>query len=113
MTSELYKYPAEKLAAARRILMAPHPKGEADSFAHAFLECEHGLRDIRLEDIDDSARSWLRTIKQAMDTSGIDDTQGRGRSFVKAENLSIEEKSQFSSAIDELADWFNEKIMGL
>jgi hypothetical protein len=39
MTSAKYRYPAEKLAAARRILMLPHPKGEADSLGVAFLEC--------------------------------------------------------------------------
>lgn len=113
MASEHNKYPAEKLAAARRILKAPHPNGEADSFAHAFHECDLGLRDMRAEDLDDSARSWLRTIKQAMDTTGIDDPQGRGRWFVKAEKLSIEEKSRFSSAVDELADWFHERFVGL
>lgn len=78
MTSQLYAYPAEKLAAARRMLMAPHPKGEADSFGHAFHECELGLRDVRPDDLDDSARSWVRTIRQAMDTTGIDDPQGQG-----------------------------------
>ncbi len=112
MTSGHYAYPSEKLAAARRILMAPHPKGEADAFGHAFHECSLGLRDVRPDDLDDNARSWLRTIRETMDTTGIDDPQGRGTWFIKAERLSIDQKSPFSSAVDELAHWFHERFMG-
>lgn len=112
MTSGHYGYPAEKFRTARRILMAPHPNGEADSFARAFHECDLGLRDVCSDDLDDNARSWVRTIRQTMDTTGIDDPQGRGKWFIKAERLSIEEKSRFSSAVDELADWFHGRFMG-
>lgn len=48
-----------------------------------------------------------------MDTKGIDDPNGRGTWYVKAEELSIEEKYEFSSAVDQLASWFNAKFMGL
>ena len=111
MTSGSYAYPSEKLAAARRTLMAPHPKGEADSFGFAFHECSLGLRDVRLEDLDDNARSWVEIIRETMDTTGIEDPQRRGAWFIKAERLSIEEKSRFSSAVDELAFWFHERFM--
>jgi hypothetical protein len=112
MISEHYSYPAEKLTAARRMLMAPHPKGEADAFAHAFHECDLGLRHVRPDDLDDTARSWVQTIRQTMDTTGISDPQGRGTWFLKAERLSVEEKYRFSSAVDELAHWFHERFMG-
>ncbi len=111
MDSGRYAYPAEKLAAARRILMAPHPKGEADSFGHSFFECDLGLRDVRPADLDDSAQSWVSTIRRLMDTTGIDDPQGRGTSFLKAERLSIDDKYQFSKAVYEVADWFHERFM--
>lgn len=112
MNTAKYRYPAEKLTAARGILMAPHPQGEAKSFSRAFLECDLGLRDMSVDDLDDSARSWVQTIKQTMDTAGIDDPNGCGKWFVKAEQLSIEEKYSYSSAVDELAEWFQEKFAG-
>ena len=112
MASERYGYPAEKLSAARRILMAPHPEGEAVSFGHAFLECEHGLRHMRPEDLDDNARHWVSTIREIMDTAGVVDPHRRGTAFVKAERLSIEDKHRFSAAVDELAHWFHDRFMG-
>jgi hypothetical protein len=73
-----YAYGSEKLAAARRGLMAPHPAGEATSYAGAFHECMLGLKDMRDEDLDDSARRWISTIRRISDTAGVDDPTGRG-----------------------------------
>ena len=112
MNTAKYRYPAAKLAAARGLLTAPHPQGEAESFSRAFLECDLGLRDMPVDDLDDSARSWVQTIKQTMDTSSHDDANGRDKWFVKAEQLSSEEKHSYSSAVDELAEWFQEKFTG-
>lgn len=112
MIQTSYKYAAEKLAAARRALMAPHPDGEADSFGHAFLECDFGIRDVQLDKLDDNARTLIATIRRLMDTTGIDDPQDRGTWFLKAERLNVDDKCQFSRAIDELADWFHERFMG-
>jgi hypothetical protein len=106
-----YKYSAEKFAAARRHLMAPHPKGEADSFRAAFLECNLGLKDFRTEDLDDDARRWVSTIRELMDTTGIDDPQQRGTWILKAEQLTVEEKYSFGTAVDELAHWFHRRFM--
>lgn len=78
MNTAKYKYPAEKFAAARLILMAPHPKGEADSFGRAFIECGYGLDNLSIDDLNDYARSLVQTVKQTMDTTGIDDPNGRG-----------------------------------
>ena len=112
MISTSYRYAAEKLAAARRALMAPHPDGEADSFGHAFHECDFGLHDMQFDKLDDNARSWVMTIRETMNTTGIDDPQDRGTWFLKAERLSADDKCRFSRAVDELADWFHERFMG-
>ncbi len=112
MTTGKYVYPAEKLADARRILMIPHPQGEAQDIVPAFFECSLGLSNICDADLDDDAQSWVRTIRQMMDMTGIDEgPQEREKCFLKAEKLNIDEKSQFSSAVDELADWFHEQSM--
>ncbi len=112
MIQDRYRYPAEKFGDARRILMAPHPSGEADSFTAAFHECDLGLSDVRLDDLDDNARSWVSTIRRIMDTTGIDDPRGQGTKFRKAERLSDDEKYRFSRAVDDLAHWFHERFMG-
>lgn len=102
-----YAYPSEKLSVARRSLMLPHPRGEAESIAGAFEECSHGLHDLRNEDLDDNARRWVATIKELMDTSGIQDPSGRGTFVIKAERLTEEQKFELSRVIDELAHWFD------
>lgn len=107
-----FRYPAEKLSAARRMLMPPHPRGLAASFAAAFHECSLGLRDITPSDLDDSARSWLTTITDTMNTEALSDPTGRGTWTVKAERLTDHEQSQFSSALNELADWFERHFHG-
>jgi hypothetical protein len=40
---EAFHYPAEKLNQARSSLMAPHPNGEAASYASAFEFCGRAL----------------------------------------------------------------------
>jgi hypothetical protein len=112
MIENHYGYPAGRFYGARRALMAPHPRGEDYSFGLAFGECHHGFGSIRDEHLDDDARRWVRTIRETMNTDGIEDPQGRGTWFLKAERLTLEEKSRFSSAVDELAHWFRERFMG-
>lgn len=112
MINNKYRYAAEKLSAARWTLMAPHPQGEASSFAAAFHECMLGLRDLRPEDLDDSARLWLATIERTMDTTGIEDPSGPGTWTIKAERLSVDERLEFSSAVDGLADWLGHRFWG-
>lgn len=108
-----YSYATEKLSAARRALMLPHPEGEAQSIAHAFHECSLGLQDIRVDDLDsDSAQSWVAKIRELMDTSGIEDQSGRGTWFSKADQLTVNEKLELSRVVDELAHWFEKKFWG-
>jgi hypothetical protein len=78
----------------------------------AFHECHLGLRDLRSDDLDDRARSWVSTITRLMDTAGIDGPHSRGTWLLKAESLSIDETSEFSQAVDSLADWFHRRFMG-
>lgn len=103
-----FMYAAEKLDAARRSLMLPHPRGEAQSLANAFHECMLGLGGVRLDDLDENARSWLRTIRETSDTEGIEDPTGqKGTWYIKAERLKDDEKQAFAHAVDELSHWFD------
>ena len=90
--------------------MAPHPRGEAASYAGASHECMLGLKDLRPKDLDDNARSWVATIERTIDATGIEDRSGRGTWTIKTEGLSIEEKQQFSDAVDELAHWLDHRF---
>lgn len=108
----VYGYAWEKLAAARRALMAPHPGGEARAFAGAFHECLLGLQRIPWDELDRDARAWADTIKRATDTTGIEDPLGRGTWEIKAEQLSEAERAAFSRAVDDLADWLRSHYHG-
>ena len=102
-----FSYQSEKLSAARKSLMLPHPQGEARGVANAFQECMHAFHDLRQELLDDDARRWVRTIQDFMDTAGIDDAAGRGTFLVKAEQLTADDLFELSRAVDELAYWFD------
>ena len=103
-------YPAEKLAGARRILMAPHPHGESGSFASAFHECHICMSQLDLIE-DEQACVWIDTIRKTIDTSGLEeDPKDIGLWGVKAEQLTVEEKSAFSDALDELAHWVHDEF---
>jgi hypothetical protein len=107
-------YPAEKFSAARRMLLLPHPSGEAQSLASAFHECLRGLDRIPRDDLDANARAWVGTVERTMDDTGIEDPDGeRGTWFVKAQGLTDQEKQQFSDAVDHLASWFDHHFYGL
>jgi len=107
-----FMYQAEKLSAAMRSLMLPHPQGEAESIMHAFHNCSLGFHDLHDKDLDDNARSWVATIKELMDTTGIDDPMGRGTWLIKAERLTEDQRCELSNAVDELAHWFDRKFWG-
>ena len=105
-----FSYQAEKFSAARRSLMLPHVKGEAQSIASAFHECSLGLLDLPTDDLDEYVRDWLNQLKDLMDTSGIDDTSGLGNWALKAEQMTADQKFELSRVIDELADWFEREF---
>ena len=109
MTIMKYMYPAEKLNQARRTLMAPHPEGETASFADAFGLCSACSKGLDQVD-DELARDWIKAIRKIMETSGLDDPERRGLYVVRAEHLTLDEKSAFSRIVDELASWLNRRV---
>ena len=106
-----FRYPAEKFAAARRALMLPHPKGEAESIVLAFHECELGLMKLPLDELDQNARSWVQTLRELMSTDVIPATSG-GTWSAKAERLTEDERAMLSEVVDELAHWFRRNREG-
>jgi hypothetical protein len=104
-----YMYQAEKLSAARRALMLPHSRSEADSIGYAFHELSLAFHRMDESGLDDNARGWVRTLKEMMDTTGIEDEAGRGTAFVKAEGFTVDQKIELSRTVDELAHWFERR----
>ena len=104
---EQYKYSSEKFSVARRSLMLPQPRGEAESIASAFHEISLGLHNLDEGGLDEAARTWVEKIKKLMDTTGIDDPAGRGQWLIKAEQLKEDQKFELSRVLGELAHWFD------
>lgn len=105
-----FDYQAEKLSQARSSLMAPLTLGEAHAFYSAFDFCGRAFHDFDLSKLDDSARGWADTILRFMDTSGLQDPAGRGLWLVRAEAMTVDERREFSNAVDELASWFDREF---
>lgn len=102
-----FGYQWEKLANARRCLMLPHWRGEEEDIAAAFADCQlafHEFDEGRVEY--EPAREWIRKIKGFMDTAGLQDTTGQGLWLEKALRMTNDQRSEFSSCVDELAHWF-------
>ena len=89
--------------------MLPHPKGEAASIANAFAECAAGISKVDPADLDDYARELLTKLNALIDPVGLRDPADRGMYTIKAEKLSIEQRRELSSIVDELASWFDLK----
>jgi len=54
-----YKYPEEKFSQARRHLMLPPRGKKALAISQACSECELGLHDLLLDDLDNTARGHI------------------------------------------------------
>ncbi|MEE8288098.1 MAG: hypothetical protein V3R25_01650 [Nitrosomonadaceae bacterium] len=104
-----YTYASEKFATARRSLMLPHPDGDTKSIADAFSECFLSLRTFNHDDLDDGAKTSLRKLEELMGTTGLDDPLHRGLYTIKAERLSLDQKTELSKEVDYLATWFDEQ----
>ena len=87
--------------------MLPHPKGEADSIARAFHECSLGLQDLPRDGLDENARSWVARLEELMNTDGLEDPLDQGLWAVKADALTVGEKTELSNVVDSLAYWFD------
>jgi hypothetical protein len=105
MANMKFRYPSEKLLDARRSLMLPHPEGEAQSIADAFSICRRGFDHLNPDDLDDDARRWFTKLGELMDTSGVQDPEGRGTFVVKASGFSLEQRRELSDAVDQLTEW--------
>ena len=99
-------YQSEKFTQARRNLMLPHPKGEAAAIAHAFLEVDLALHSFDESSLDQYARTRVTRLRQLMDTSSMPHGSETGAWQAKAKGFSVDERSEVSSLIDELASWF-------
>ncbi|MEZ4271723.1 MAG: hypothetical protein R3C68_09920 [Myxococcota bacterium] len=92
-------------------MMAPHPRGEAESVAAAFELCGRAFHQFDVATIDDDdARDWVFAIQGFMDTDGFEDPSDRGLWTVKAEQLTVDEKLELSRTVDELASWFDREF---
>jgi hypothetical protein len=110
---ERYNYAAEKLNAARHNLMLPHPLGEEQSLVGAFHECMLGLEDMDAELFDDNAKRWVRIIRETSDADKLkEDKPDEGTWMAKARRLKVEQKQEFSNAVDELAHWLDDASRG-
>ena len=102
-----YGYQSEKLSAARRSLMLPHPQGIEASIASAFHACALAFHEFDASGLNDDARSWIAKIKEFMDTTNISDTSGAGTWTIRARALTTDDQLELSRVVDELAHWFD------
>lgn len=112
MTKDCFSYQSEKLSQARSALMAPHPWGEEISFAEAFDYCTRAFEDFDVTRVKDkNASRWIETIKRLKDTTNVQDPASDGKGIQRARAMDLEEKREFSEAVDELAHWFKRQLL--
>jgi truncated hemoglobin YjbI len=90
--------------------MLPFHEGEAAAIANAFHLCSRALEELRLnkKKLDqENVQAWIDVIEKTMDTTGLEDPTGSGLWYIRAQALTTEQKSAFSDAVHELADWFH------
>lgn len=111
MVKDRFDYQGEKLSLARSSLMAPHEMGEEHSYAAAFHACSLAFHQFDVSRVkNDDAVRWIETIKRLMDTSGVEDPTGEGTWVHRARQMTLEERREFSNAVDELASFFNREF---
>lgn len=92
--------------------MAPHPNGEEQSFIDAVTNCKQAFKFFGFDNLvtrveDEDARRWLKTIKGFTDNIDAQHSREDKVQYIRA--MDIGEKSEFSTAVDELASWFDGK----
>jgi hypothetical protein len=94
--------------------MLPFYDGEDGALANAFHLCSRALEGFRLDrsKLANEAKvlDWIRVIEETMNTDGLADPASIGTWRVKARSLTVEEKSAFSTAVDELASWLDMQL---
>ncbi|MEG4409235.1 hypothetical protein [Microcoleus sp. MON2_D5] len=108
MTKYSFANQADRFSRARTELMTPHRDGEEKSFIEARIQCRQAFQDFDETQVDDeSARGWIKTIRRFIaKTSG----QALHGGLVECiRDMDLEEKCEFSKAVDQLASWFKGK----
>ena len=100
---------SSQFAAARRILMLPHPDGQAESVALAFGEIDMGLENLDQSKLDESAKKWLAELVDLMNWKGIEVSAEEGRYLSKAKTLSLDDLLTLSQLVDDLQCFFGEQ----
>ena len=100
----------EHFGNARRALMLPHSRGEAESIMDAFHECDIGLYGIDRSKFEDTPRAWVEKLDTLMNTAGLSDPSSEGLWLIKARKLTVDNKPELSRIVDELANWFNRRF---
>jgi hypothetical protein len=90
-----FGYPAQKLAEARRFLMAFYLK-EVARFGNAAACCQSALREFDSAAVKDRAvRAKVETLKSLME--------------VPAGSMTYDQRVVFGTVVDEVADWFTKE----
>jgi hypothetical protein len=92
-------YAMEKFTMARRLLMLPHPLGEAAAIGRAMHECQLGLQQLPEEELDEDTRERIRRLKAVMDTARMEDAE-----------WSLVQQSELSDLVDGLAEVFTRQF---
>lgn len=100
---------SSQFAAARRLLMLPHPDGEVKSVARAFGEIEVGLENLDQSKLDESAKKWLAELVDLMTWKGMDLSTAEDRYLSKAKTLSLDDLLTLFQVVDDLQCFFEEQ----
>jgi hypothetical protein len=92
-------YPMEKFTMARRLLMLPHPLGEAAAIESAVHECQLGLQQLPEEVVDEDTRERIRRLKAVIDAARIEEAE-----------LSVVQQRELSDLVDALAEVFTRQF---
>lgn len=111
MTDIRFHYPAEKLGAARRILMLPVPVDETEAFCEAFDECRRGLEQVQDHMLEPNALRWITTIRGFLNAAEVGPESGAEVRRSRVAKLSYVERDKFAGAVDNLADWLIEAAL--
>ena len=108
MTKYSFTTQADRLSRARTELMAPHRKGEEQSFIEAVIQCREAFKHFDVTRVEDkSARDNIETIKNFIDNIDAQDSREGLVQYIRT--MDLEEKCKFSKSVDALANWFKGK----
>ena len=111
MTGHPFPYQYLKITQAQLQLMSRNTfqaAGEVRSVALALELCTDALKDWDLTLIkDDDACRWIETIKRVIDTTNVQDDNGKGVFYNRARVMTLEERDDLSDALIFLLVWLD------